>query len=107
MPEKLSTILIVDDREQNRYISSRILNSAGYTVEEASTGREALQKVLEDPAAVLLDVRLPDILGYEVCRWIKDNPQTANIPGVQVSAAFGSSEALAQDLRFSFAPAQT
>lgn len=92
MPEKLPTILIVDDREQNRYISARILVNAGYSVEEVSTGREALEKVLQDPALVMLDVRLPDMLGYEVCRRIKENPQTANIPVLQVSAAFSSSE---------------
>ena len=91
-------ILIVDDREQNRYISSRILRSAGYLVEEASSGRKALQKVLENPALVILDVRLPDIIGYEVCRRIKQNPQTSNIPVLLVSAAFTSSESQVQAL---------
>jgi len=98
MPEKVPTILVVDDREENRYICSRTLQSGGYAVMEASTGREALEKVLLDPVLVILDVRLPDMLGYEVCRRIKANPQTANIPVLQVSAAFTSSESRVQAL---------
>ena len=98
MPERVPTILVVDDREENRYICSRMLQSGGYSVVEASTGREALEKVLLDPVLVILDVRLPDMLGYEVCRRIKANPQTANIPVLQVSAAFTSSESRVQAL---------
>ena len=98
MPESGAVILIVDDREENRYISSRILKSAGYAVAEATSGREALQKVLENPALVILDVRLPDIIGYEVCRRMKANPQTANIPVLQISASFTSSESRVQAL---------
>ena len=98
MPDAAKVILIVDDREQNRYISSRILRSAGYSVEEACNGHEALQKVLQEPAMVILDVRLPDIIGYEVCRRIKENPYTANIPVLLVSAAFTSSESRVQAL---------
>ena len=98
MPESGAVILIVDDREENRYVSSRILKNAGYAVAEATSGREALQKVLENPALVVLDVRLPDIIGYEVCRRIKSNPQTANIPVLQISASFVSSESRVQAL---------
>ncbi|MBV9074323.1 MAG: response regulator [Acidobacteria bacterium] len=98
MPDSARTILIVDDREQNRYIASRILRDAGYLVDEGCNGREALEKVLREPALVILDVRLPDILGYEVCRRIKDNPKTTNIPVLLVSAAFTSSESRVQAL---------
>ncbi|HET9741506.1 MAG TPA: response regulator [Terriglobales bacterium] len=98
MPETAPRILVVDDREENRYICARILRSGGYAVVEARSGREALQKVLEDPALVILDVRLPDIVGYEVCRRIKDNPRTAHIPVLQISAAFMSSESRVQAL---------
>ena len=98
MPESTKFILIVDDREQNRYISSRILRSAGYLVQDATDGHQALEKVLLGPALVMLDVRLPDILGYEVCRRIKENPQTRNIPVLLVSAAFTSTESRVQAL---------
>jgi len=98
LPDAVPVILVVDDREENRYICSRMLRNAGYSVVEACTGREALEKILLDPALVILDVRLPDLLGYEVCRRIKANPQTANIPVLQVSAAFTSSESRVQAL---------
>ena len=98
MPERLPVILVVDDREENRYITSRILRNGGYAVTEASTGRGALEQVLLDPALVILDVRLPDMLGYEVCQRIKANPRTANIPILQISAAFTSSESRVQAL---------
>jgi PAS domain S-box-containing protein len=98
MPEAPKTILIVDDREESSYISSRILRGAGYSVIEARTGREALEKVLLDPALVILDVRLPDMLGYEVCRRIKANPQTSSIPVLQISVVFNSSESRVHSL---------
>lgn len=98
MPESGAVILIIDDREENRYIFSRILKNAGYAVAEATSGREALEKVLKNPALVILDVRLPDMIGYEVCRRIKANSQTANIPVLQISASFTSSESRVQAL---------
>ncbi len=90
--EPAAKILLVDDAEQNRYILSRILTRAGFTVDEAATGREALGKVLDSPDLVILDVKLPDISGYEVCRRIKNNWATSSIPILQMSAAFTTSE---------------
>ena len=64
-------------------------NRAGFTVREASNGAMALQRIAEErPTLVLLDVKLPDIDGFEVCRQIKTNPATASIIVVQISAAF-------------------
>src|SRR6202042_3605852 len=57
----------------------------GHTVTEAETGRDAL-RLLDGIELVLLDVNLPDISGYEVCRLIKGEPRTAAIPVIQVSA---------------------
>ena len=66
------TVLNVDDQEPQRYIKSRDLRAAGYAIIEARTGAEALRMVEQHkPAAVLLDVQLPDIDGHEVCRYIK------------------------------------
>jgi two-component system, NtrC family, sensor kinase len=85
-------ILLVDDMEQNRYIISRILQRAGMAVVECATGKEALERIQEQPELVILDVKLPDISGYEVCRRIKSNPTTGTIPVLQISAAFTSNE---------------
>jgi two-component system NtrC family sensor kinase len=90
--EPAAKILLVDDAEQNRYILSRILSRAGFSVDEAATGREALARVLESPDLIILDVKLPDISGYEVCRRIKNNWATSSIPILQMSAAFTTSE---------------
>ena len=68
------------------------LKRAGYDVIEAETGTEALDLAKQIPSAILLDVKLPDILGYEVCRRLKANPRTSHIPVLQFSAAFVDNE---------------
>lgn len=80
-------ILNVDDNEVNRYTRSRILQRAGFMVHEAADGAKTLEMVAADhPAVVLLDVKLPDIDGFEVCRRLKSNPATASTMVLQVSA---------------------
>lgn len=82
-------ILVVDDNEQNRYVISRSLRHADWLIEECSTGLQALDRVRSQPDLVILDMRLPDMPGYEVCRRIKKDPLTRNIPVLQVSAYVG------------------
>jgi two-component system, NtrC family, sensor kinase len=86
------TILVVDDRAANRYAIVHALTRSGFEVIEAESGREALELAKQIPAAILLDVKLPDILGYEVCRRLKSNPRTSHIPVLQLSAAFVDNE---------------
>jgi two-component system, NtrC family, sensor kinase len=93
-----SRILLVDDNQQNRYVLSRILQRAKFIVEECATGLEALERVRSRPDVVVLDVKLPDISGYEVCRRIRSNPATAAVPVLQISASFVSNESKAQAL---------
>jgi two-component system, NtrC family, sensor kinase len=82
-------ILVVDDNEQNRYVMLRSLRNPDWVVEACATGSEALEKVRSSPDLVILDMRLPDIPGYEVCRRIKQDPLTRDIPVLQVSAYVG------------------
>jgi len=98
MSESNPKILIVDDREENRYILGHILRGAGFSVEEACCGKDALARSTEHPDMIVLDVKLPDINGYEVCRRIKSNPRTAGIPVLQLSASFTTSESKVQAL---------
>ncbi|MEH2390601.1 MAG: response regulator [Nostoc sp.] len=99
MSESQVTILHVDDNEANRYIVCRILQNAGFTVVEAATGATGLEAVVEhQPALVILDVQLPDISGFEVCRQIKTNPETAFIPVLHLSASFVQSQDKAEGL---------
>ena len=87
MREADGLILVVDDHEVGRYAKVRILRSAGYDVVEAATGEEALQLVAErSPRLVVLDVNLPDMTGWDVCKRLKENPETASIAVLQVSA---------------------
>jgi two-component system, sensor histidine kinase len=87
MPNRAHTILNVDDNEKGRYLVTRQLRHAGFHVVEAATGQEALDKVsTERPDLVLLDVKLPDIHGFEVCRRIRSNPKTASTTVIHLSA---------------------
>ena len=70
------TLLLVDDDEAKRYVISTWLRRAGYTVTEVGTGGEALG-LAGSAELVLLDVNLPDMSGFEVCRRIKGDPATA------------------------------
>lgn len=92
MPETSRTILIADDHEENRYILSRILSGSGYSCTEASSGAQALELALNKPDLIILDVRLPDALGFDVCKKLKNDPRTASIPLLQISASFVSVE---------------
>ncbi|GII96923.1 SpoIIE family protein phosphatase [Sinosporangium siamense] len=79
-------VLVVDDTPTKLYILASWLRRAGYRVAEAGGGLEALKKVEQlHPDLVVLDVRLPDISGYEVCERIKGSPATASIPVIQIS----------------------
>ena len=81
------TVLVVDDDDGQRYFKRRVLERAGYQVAEAERGGQALDSVRADtPGLVLLDVKLPDIGGIEVCRQLKaDDP---SVLVLQTSAAF-------------------
>ena len=81
-------ILNVDDNDGARYAKTRILQSAGFEVIEAANGTDALEIVKRvQPALVLLDVKLPDINGIEVCRRIKAESDSSSVLVLQTSAA--------------------
>lgn len=92
MPERQPRILIVDDREQNRYVICRVLRQASYECVEASRGSDALVQAATLPDVIILDVNLPDMSGLDVCRQIKSNPVTSQISILQISASMVSSE---------------
>ncbi len=91
-------ILIVDDNEINRYSTARILKGAGYESIEATCGQEALHLALERPELVLLDVNLPDLDGFLVCKRLREDVRTSDIPIVHTSATFVSDEDRIQGL---------
>lgn len=85
-------ILIADDREDNRYVLSRFLQNEGYLCEQATRGADVLERAKNLPDLIILDVGLPDMSGYDVCRCLKTNPVTAAIMVLQISASFVSND---------------
>jgi signal transduction histidine kinase/CheY-like chemotaxis protein len=71
-----AVILFVDDDEVNRHALSLFFREAGYVVLEAGTGHDAIALAHHQPEVVLLDINLPDILGFEVCRQLRAIPET-------------------------------
>jgi len=80
-------ILVVDDTAANVKLLADVLTARGYVVTTAASGKEALDKVATDnPDLVLLDVVMPEMSGYEVCKAIRNDPATALLPVVMVTA---------------------
>ena len=92
MSEPKGTVLVVDDYDDGRNLLNFLLTHAGYGVVLAADGAEALARLDEGPDLVILDVQLPDIDGFEVCRRIKMRPRSALTPVVMVSAVFSQTE---------------
>ncbi|MEL6385002.1 MAG: response regulator [Cyanobacteria bacterium J06626_18] len=83
----MSTILIVDDSSALREMVSGLLIKAGMTILEAKDGAEAQKKIAANtPDLVVLDIVMPNMNGYELCRWIKSNPNTQDVPVVICSS---------------------
>jgi DNA-binding response OmpR family regulator len=83
----MTKILVADDERDIRELIGFTLRFAGFEVVLTADGVEAIEKApLEKPDLILLDVRMPRITGYEVCRQLKENPVTSAIPIVFLSA---------------------
>ena len=88
--ESKATILVVDDNSDNVEILRAFLESRGFTIAEARDGRDALAKMEEvRPDLVLLDVMMPGMDGWEVCRVIKQHPQLGDTKVMMVTAKGG------------------
>jgi CheY-like chemotaxis protein len=80
-------VLVVDDDERNRKLARDVLGAAGFRTIEATNGRDSIAIAAERlPDVILLDLRLPDMDGTEVARRLRDEPRTAQIPLVALSA---------------------
>jgi putative two-component system response regulator len=87
LPNRAARILVVDDHPVNLELLVEILQDAGYHVRTAEDGVEALGAVEEElPDAILLDVMMPRMDGYEVCRRLKSARRTCFVPVVMVTA---------------------
>lgn len=80
-------LLIVDDEDGVRALVRMTLNTSDYEILEASDGRQALQMARgQHPDLVLLDVMLPDLSGFDICRELKDDPTMASTTIVMLTA---------------------
>jgi twitching motility two-component system response regulator PilH len=82
----MAVVLIVDDSPTARQMAAEQLKLQGYTTIEARDGKEAIAK-LESlvPDIVITDIVMPNMNGYEFCRWIKNNESTKNVPTIMCS----------------------
>ncbi len=92
-PDKKDIVLVVDDETNNRLLLKTYLSSEGYSIEMASNGGEALQKVIQlSPSIIILDVVLPDMNGFQICSKLKSSKNTSFIPIILVTALRGDEE---------------
>ncbi|MEA5470667.1 response regulator transcription factor [Spirulina sp. 06S082] len=85
----MSKVLVVEDSPAQRQMISELLKSSGLTVEVAGNGVEALAQIQEnqyEPDIVVLDIVMPQMNGYELCRRLKADPKTKNVPVVMCSS---------------------
>ena len=88
-------ILVVDDSSSNRKAAALALTKSGYRVIEASDGPEALALLQSSrPAVIVLDVAMPEMDGYQVCKVVKADPRTRNIPVIFLTQSDGLRERL-------------
>ncbi|MEL6578140.1 MAG: hybrid sensor histidine kinase/response regulator [Cyanobacteria bacterium J06621_12] len=85
--QELNNILIVDDTPQNLHLLKDILTKYDYKVRPVPNGKLALSAAeISPPDLILLDIMMPDLNGYEVCKQLKSNPKTKDIPVIFISA---------------------
>lgn len=89
-PQKpVQIILVVDDREENRYLLQVMLEASGYLVVTAENGQEAHEMVKSEKIdAIISDILMPLVDGFQLCRAIKEDPEFAHIPFIFYSASY-------------------
>lgn len=88
LDRSLHQILVVDDDPTSRYVTTRLLGSAGFRTLEAASGAEGLLLATEAISAMVLDVHLPDMDGYELCRRLRSEDSTLRLPVLHLTAAY-------------------
>jgi CheY-like chemotaxis protein len=82
-----STILVIEDNDQNLYLVTFILERSGHTVHAARDGQDGVRRAAElRPDLVLLDIQLPGMDGYAVARKLRENPDLVAVPIVAVTS---------------------
>lgn len=86
------TVLVVDDNPATRYATARALRAGGFRTIEAANGADAIERSRGEVSALVLDVHLPDMTGFEVCARIRGAPETSVLPIIHLSATYVTNE---------------
>lgn len=98
MSDQPHRILFVEDDIGKRYVISRQLRAAGFQVDEAGTGREGLALVSTEHDVAVIDMKLPDMWGWDLCKKIKTDPRTSSVMVLELSATLATPEDRARGL---------
>ena len=98
MNDSKPRVLFVEDDIGKRYVIARQLRMAGFEIDEAATGQEGLARVSPRHDVAILDVKLPDMDGWDLCKKIKSNPETAQVKVLELSATLATAEDRAHGL---------
>lgn len=83
----VGTILVVEDSPSELELMSHYLQESGYKVLKATGAKEAIEKIkVEEPTVIITDLVMPDMSGFELCRYLKKNPDTQEVPIVVCSS---------------------
>src|SRR5215467_6878495 len=98
MGDRPPRVLFVEDATGKRYVIARQLRAVDFDVVEAATGAEGLAKLSPDFDIAILDMKLPDMYGWDVCKRIKQNPQTSSIMVLELSGTLATAHDRARGL---------
>ena len=83
----VGTILIVEDSPSELELMSHYLQESGYKVVKANGAKQAIEKIkMEEPSVIITDLVMPGMSGFELCRYLKKNPETQRVPIVICSS---------------------
>ncbi len=98
MAEHKPRILFVEDNIGKRYVIARQLRAEGFEIDEAESGEQALALLSPKHDVAILDIKLPDMMGWDLCQRIKTRPDTASIKVLELSATLAAAEDRARGL---------
>lgn len=98
MTDSKPRVLFVEDNVGKRYVIARQLRGAGFDIDEATTGQEGLALLSPTHDVAIIDIKLPDMLGWDLCKRIKSSPETSAVKVLELSATLATAEDRARGL---------
>jgi signal transduction histidine kinase len=98
MTDTKPRVLFVEDNVGKRYVIARQLRLSGFDIDEATTGQEGLALLSPNHDVAIIDIKLPDMLGWDLCKRIKGNPETSGVKVLELSATLATAEDRARGL---------